>query len=57
MVLGGCFHFKNQTIVNGVMKFNWGEGESPTKFSKRGSLTGSQFLEVGRGRGCWGRGG
>ena len=26
-----------------------GGGEPPTKFSKRGSLTGSQFLEGG----CW----
>ena len=27
--------------------------ETPTKFSKRGGFTGSQFLEVG----CWERGG
>ena len=31
----------------------WGGGEPPTKFSKRGGLTGSQLLE----RGCWERGG
>ena len=33
--------------------FCWGEVESPTKFSKRGSLTEPQFLEGS----CWKKGG
>ena len=41
-----------------ILNLHWGEGEPPTKFSKKkgegeGGLTGSQFLE----RGYWGRGG
>ena len=37
----------------GIPRLSAGGVEPPTKFSKRGSLTGPQLLE----RGCWERGG
>ena len=43
--------FKSDLLISCAPPFGWGV-ESPTKFSKKGGLTGSQFLEGG----CWKKG-